>query len=168
LTAFSGVRVFTRADAVSIASGLKRETMARKLRAPRGTDEANIAGHSYRVDNDQTITVPDDTDTSPLIDRGGFTEVLPPVDVPDGHAVVFSDDPDASCSCAVEKIGEAHVVPAAMVADLIESHGFRAAETKSDDAQADAASADAAVEIATVAPIADQDPATLGPATPTL
>lgn len=98
--------------------------MSKKLKAPRGTDEANADGKIFRVDNDGTVDVPNDA-VGPLLERGGFVEVVEPAAVPDGHGLVMHDDPGASCDG--EKVGDAFVVPIGKVAELA-SHGFRAIE----------------------------------------
>lgn len=94
-----------------------------KLKAPKGTDEANIGGTSFRVDNDGTIEVPEGEE-GPLLERGGFTEIKDPVEVPHGHALITHDDPDASTD-AGEKFGNGTLVPAHVVAELVNSHGFK-------------------------------------------
>lgn len=96
-----------------------------KLKAPKGTDEANAGGESFRVDNDGTIEVPEDA-VGPLLEHGGFTEVKEAAVIPHGHALVMHDDPKAATS-AGEKFGDGFLVPAHKVADLA-SHGFRAVE----------------------------------------
>ena len=99
--------------------------MSKKLKAPKGTDEANADGKSFRVDNDGTVTVPDEA-AAPLIERAGFVEVLPDIEVPHGHAMVKHTDPDASCG--FEKRGDVFIVPVSAVAELVASHGFLAIE----------------------------------------
>lgn len=96
----------------------------KKLRAPKGTDEANIDGVSYRVENDGTVEVPDGEE-GPLLATGGFVEVTPPVVLPEGFALVMHKDPNASCDG--EKFGGGHLVQAVNVAALA-SHGFYAVD----------------------------------------
>lgn len=116
--------------------------MTKRLRAPEGTDEANVGEERFPVHDDGTIEVPDDA-ADALMKVGGFTEVpdeaatealetvaaeeaaepslLAKVQNPDktgcswgGH----SYEPDAD--------GVVHV-PHAAVADLT-AHGFEAVE----------------------------------------
>jgi hypothetical protein len=98
--------------------------MTKKLRAPKGTDEANADGKSFRVDNNGIVEVPDEA-AAPLIERGGFTEVVEPPAVPVGHALVMHSDPGAACEG--EKFGDGYLVPVDRVAELA-SHGFMPAE----------------------------------------
>lgn len=117
-----------------------------KLRAPKGTDEANIGGTSFRVDNDGTIDVPEG-EVGPLLERGGFVEVLPPVEIPHGHALVRHDDPTASTDVG-ERHGDGFLVPVHLV-NVLASHGFKAvdhvtetaAEIAADDKQPKASDA---------------------------
>jgi hypothetical protein len=98
--------------------------MTKKLKAPKGTDEANANGQSFRVDNDGTVEVPDEV-AGPLVERGGFVEVVEVV-VPAGYLLVMHDN-DPSASCEGEKFGEGYLVPAHKAGELA-SHGFKAVE----------------------------------------
>lgn len=99
--------------------------MTKRLKAPKGTDEANADGKSYRVDNDGTVTVPDEA-AAPLLERGGFTEVVEATAPPDGYLLVMHDtDPNASCEG--EKFGDGYLVLAHRAGELA-SHGFKAVE----------------------------------------
>jgi len=103
--------------------------MAKKLKAPKGTDEANIGGQSFRVDNDHTITLPDDVDASPLLDRGGFVTVVDPVEIPHGLALVAHADPNAELSLG-ERSGAGFLIPVDQVA-AVAAHGFVAVDPAS-------------------------------------
>ena len=99
--------------------------MVRKLKAPKGTDEANANGKSYRVENDGTVEVPDDA-VQPLLAIGGFVEVDDtPVEVPTGMVLVKSSDPTASCGG--EKMGDKFMVDIPTANELV-SHGFSIVE----------------------------------------
>ena len=99
--------------------------MVRKLKAPKGTDEANANGKSYRVENDGTVEVPDDA-VQPLLDVGGFVEVdETQVEVPTGMVLVKSADPTASCGG--EKVGDKFMVDVLTANELV-SHGFSIVE----------------------------------------
>ncbi|NPU23948.1 hypothetical protein [Bradyrhizobium denitrificans] len=103
--------------------------MPKKLKAPPGTDEANIGTTKFPVDStDRTITVPDDVDTSGLESAGGFVRLTEPTPLVDaGHSLMrHASDPNASCS--FEKSGDFFMVPSEKVADM-ESHGFVVVES---------------------------------------
>ena len=95
--------------------------MVKTLKAPKGKEEANANGKSYRVENDGTIEVPDDA-VQPLLATGGFVEVdETPVEVPNGMVLVKSSDPTASCGG--EKVGDKFMVDV-LTANELASHGF--------------------------------------------
>ncbi len=100
--------------------------MSRKLRAPRGTDEANVDGVLYRVDNDGTIEVPDAA-VGTLTHTGGFVviEEIPPP--PMGHVTLIAPDGCTGCSWGGETFvpdGDMRIaVPAPACTELL-SHGF--------------------------------------------
>ena len=99
--------------------------MVKKLKAPAGTDEANIGPQSFKVDTkDHTITLPDGVDAGPLLTTGGFTEVVDDVAPPEGMvAMKHPTDPNASCSVGKARSDGIHIVPATAVAELL-NHGF--------------------------------------------
>ncbi|WP_315792248.1 MULTISPECIES: hypothetical protein [unclassified Bradyrhizobium] len=101
--------------------------MAKKLKAPPGTDEANIGTQSFRVDNDHNITVPDGVDTSALELTGGFVPVVETVAVPLG-TVLMKHATDKDAACSFEKSGDFFAVPAERVAEMM-SHGFLVVES---------------------------------------
>lgn len=103
---------------------MAKDKKTTKLKAPAGTDEANFGTERFRVDNDGTIEVPDEA-VGPLLELGGFVEVLPPPVIPDGHALVKHSDPDASCGG--ERFGDGFLVPVHMV-EALKSHGFKSVE----------------------------------------
>lgn len=101
--------------------------MTRKLRASRGTDEANVDGLLYRVGNDGTIEVPEEA-AAGLIHTGGFAAVEEPVALPMGHVALIAPEGCEACSWR----GETYVpdsdrrvaVPAPACVDLL-AHGFK-------------------------------------------
>lgn len=101
----------------------------KKLHAPKGTDEANHDGVSYRVDNDGTIEVPVEA-AGPLLALGGFTADDDSDPVPDGKVRV-SHGYATGCSWGGEAFEPqkdgTFLVPVAAVADLA-SHGFTIVE----------------------------------------
>jgi hypothetical protein len=101
--------------------------MTRKLRAPKGTDEANVDGVLYRVDNDGTIDVPDAAAPS-LLHTGGFVAIDEmPAPVPIGHVILRA--PQGSAACAWNGLtyavdADGRVAVPAPAAAILYSHGF--------------------------------------------
>jgi hypothetical protein len=95
-----------------------------KLKVAHGTDEVNADGQAYRVDNDDTVEVPEEA-VAPLLEKGGCVVVdeAAPV-VPKGFALLEHDDPNASVSHG-ERDGNYIRVPLDKVNVYIQSHGFR-------------------------------------------
>lgn len=105
--------------------------MVKKLKAPVGTDEANIGEQSFPVGEDGTVSVPDDS-VETLVGAGGFIEVI------DATAPIAEDDVATSGALLAAPDGALSVswggvtyrtmagkvrVPHAAVSDLI-SHGY--------------------------------------------
>jgi hypothetical protein len=68
----------------------------RRLRAPAGADEANYGTERFRVDNDGTVTVPEEAVES-LTHTGGFAEIEEEEPVPAG--LIYLAHPDGvGCS----------------------------------------------------------------------
>jgi len=99
-----------------------------KLHAQQGSDEANHAGVSYRVDNEGNVNVPEDA-VAPLMSVGGFIPLDDGRDeVPDGLVALKHNVGAAACSwsgktflCRPED--GVFFVPCAAAADLF-AHGF--------------------------------------------
>jgi hypothetical protein len=98
----------------------------KKLHAPRGTDEANHNGVSYRVDNDGTVLV-DESAVGPLLAVGGFTQDDDSDPVPDG--LIAASGPAGVDSCSWNGVTYSmnekglFALPVASMDDMV-SHGF--------------------------------------------
>jgi hypothetical protein len=108
--------------------------MARRLRAPKGTDEANYGQTAFKVQDDGTVDVPDEAVAS-LVGVGGFSEVPTepaPVDMnPSDGATLKAPEGATSCSWGGQTFDVAEDgtvdVPHESVGDLI-GHGFQVIE----------------------------------------
>jgi hypothetical protein len=112
----------------------KEAVMARRLRAPKGTDEANYGQTAFKVQDDGTVDVPDEAVAS-LVGVGGFSEVTEPAPAVDSDpadgATLKAPEGATSCSWGgqtfdVDENGTVKV-PHESVGDLI-GHGFEVIE----------------------------------------
>jgi hypothetical protein len=108
--------------------------MARRLRAPKGTDEANFGQTAFKVGDDGTVEVPDEAVGS-LTSVGGFSEIQEPAPVvdhdPSDGAKLKAPEGATSCSWGgqtfdVDENGTVKV-PQEAVGDMI-GHGFEVIE----------------------------------------
>ena len=100
--------------------------MSRKLRAPKGTDEANFGTHLYRVDNDGTVDVPDDA-VPYLTSVGAFETIDEPSEIPHGSVRMLSTKGPMSVSVAGQSFNTGDdlivVVPLAFASEML-AHGL--------------------------------------------
>lgn len=99
-----------------------------RMRAPKGTDEANVGADLYRVDNSGDIEVPEEAVAT--LTGAGFRVEAGPVPVPEGRARMRAPEGATSCSVAGEvcEVEDGVVdVPIVGVAALI-AHGFEPIE----------------------------------------
>jgi hypothetical protein len=101
-----------------------------RLRAPRGTDEANSSMSSvpYKVGLDGTVEV-DEEAVAPLLARGGFTLAdVRQEPVPDGLVrMAHQSDPHASCSfdgVAYAPGPDGFLLVPAGAVEALSAHGF--------------------------------------------
>lgn len=98
----------------------------KKLKAPIGSEGANIGTTLFKLDADGNVTVPDDA-AQTLVGVGGFEMVCDVPDAPDGSTVLRSEIGPQSCSFGDQSFSTDEngfvTVPTAMVGQLL-SHGF--------------------------------------------
>ncbi|WP_271024972.1 hypothetical protein [Rhizobium sp. RCAM05973] len=98
----------------------------KKLKAPIGSEGANIGTTLFKLDPDGNVIVPDDA-VQTLVGVGGFEIVADIPDAPEGQTVLRSVVGSQSCSFGDQSFstdGNGYVtVPTALVDSLL-SHGF--------------------------------------------
>jgi hypothetical protein len=105
---------------------LGRQAGRQRLTAPPGTDEANFGTERLRVDNDGTVSVPEEA-VPGLTHVGGFTDADPePTPVPAGY-VLMAHPEGAACALGGESFTpdeRGHVVVPGLMVEHLRAHGF--------------------------------------------
>jgi len=98
----------------------------KKLKAPIGSEGANIGTTLFKLDADGNVTVPDDA-AQTLVGVGGFEIICDVPDAPNGQTVLRSAIGPQSCSFGDQSFSTDEngfiTVPTVMAEQLL-SHGF--------------------------------------------